>query len=59
LVVAEGVEDKDAMRMLAEFGCDIVQGYGVCRPLTLAKLTEWLNTSDFAPLDAIDRYPLL
>lgn len=40
--IAEGVEDGDTMRWLAELGCDAVQGYFVSRPLTLEDLQQWL-----------------
>ena len=49
-VVAEGVEDDDTMTRLTELGCDVAQGYGIARPLTLEALTEWLTTSRFSPL---------
>ncbi len=41
-VVAEGVEDEAAMAMLRTFGCDIAQGYGICRPVPLPRLAPWL-----------------
>ncbi len=50
LVVAEGVEDDRTMDRLREFGCDVVQGYGISQPLQLDALSEWLLTSRFAPL---------
>jgi diguanylate cyclase (GGDEF)-like protein len=50
LVVAEGVEDDDTMERLREFGCDVVQGYGISHPLPPDALSEWLSTSRFAPI---------
>lgn len=50
VVVAEGVEDAETMQLLEHMGCDIAQGYGLCRPLPLDGLTRWLDSSDFAPL---------
>jgi EAL domain-containing protein (putative c-di-GMP-specific phosphodiesterase class I) len=32
-IVAEGVETSDQLQTLAELGCDMVQGYYLCRPL--------------------------
>ncbi|MDF3010816.1 MAG: diguanylate phosphodiesterase, partial [Burkholderiales bacterium] len=32
IVVAEGVETADQLRALAEYGCDVVQGYLLGRP---------------------------
>jgi diguanylate cyclase (GGDEF)-like protein/PAS domain S-box-containing protein len=46
-VVAEGVEDEDALDMLIEYGCDSAQGYFFSRPCPAEELTEWLNESPF------------
>ena len=43
-VVAEGVEDEVSRQALAVMGCDIMQGYLLSRPLTIAQLDEWLCT---------------
>lgn len=32
-VVAEGVEDSETLSLLARIGCDIIQGFYICRPL--------------------------
>jgi len=45
-VVAEGVEDLDALKMLIAMGCDVAQGYHVSRPLPAAKVAAWLETWD-------------
>ncbi|MFI1994951.1 putative bifunctional diguanylate cyclase/phosphodiesterase [Actinoplanes sp. NPDC020271] len=42
-VVAEGVEDENTYRYLAETGCNVVQGYHVSRPLPEDKFTAWLR----------------
>ncbi len=44
-VVAEGVETAEVQELLRSLGCDLAQGYGLCRPLPLAKLDAWLETS--------------
>ena len=31
-IVAEGIEDPETLEMLAEFGCDIAQGYCISKP---------------------------
>ncbi|MGN5837069.1 EAL domain-containing protein, partial [Pseudomonas aeruginosa] len=36
-VVAEGVETLRQQEQLRDFGCDLVQGYCICPPLTLAE----------------------
>ncbi len=33
LVVAEGVEDEDTIALLVKTGCDVLQGYCICRPM--------------------------
>ena len=42
-VVAEGVEDEQAFRMLKNFHCDVAQGYLISRPLPTNEMTEWLK----------------
>ncbi len=39
--VAEGVETADAFTELTGFGCDIVQGYHLSRPLPAAEFDAW------------------
>ena len=41
-VVAEGVEDRIARNALAAMGCDLVQGYGICRPVPAGELEQWM-----------------
>jgi diguanylate cyclase (GGDEF)-like protein len=41
-VVAEGVETATALQALARFGCDLVQGYFISRPLPEAAFSDWL-----------------
>jgi len=42
-VVAEGVEDQEDWDLVAEVGCDQVQGYFVSRPLPFRQLVKWLE----------------
>ena len=46
-VVAEGVEDMAQVRRLLELGCDVMQGYGISRPLPADGIVPWLD--DFVP----------
>lgn len=46
-VVAEGVEDAASLDILKEWGCDIVQGYYISRPLSCADLESWLQNTPF------------
>ena len=48
-VVAEGIEDGQALDLLRRFGCDLVQGYFVSRPLPASKLGPWLNNVQWTP----------
>jgi len=40
-IVAEGVEDEEALVALRGFGCDIVQGYHLSRPVPAPVLDAW------------------
>jgi diguanylate cyclase (GGDEF)-like protein len=42
-VVAEGVEDDVALQLLRGWKCDVVQGYGISRPLPLPAVLPWLE----------------
>ncbi len=43
-VIAEGVEDAEALQILRELGCDMAQGYYISPPLPIAELQEWFKT---------------
>lgn len=45
-VVAEGVEDFDALTLLEQMGCDIVQGFYFSKPLTFTDYQQWLINYD-------------
>ena len=42
-VVAEGVEDSFAQRALVAMGCDLLQGFYICRPVPADELDLWRN----------------
>ncbi|HSQ99461.1 MAG TPA: EAL domain-containing protein, partial [Sphingomicrobium sp.] len=44
-VVAEGVEDADALEHLREMGCDFVQGYHISAPIRADALATWMRGS--------------
>jgi EAL domain-containing protein (putative c-di-GMP-specific phosphodiesterase class I) len=46
-VVAEGAESIEHILMLLELGCDVMQGFGIARPLPADRLLEWLE--EFQP----------
>jgi diguanylate cyclase (GGDEF)-like protein len=41
--VAEGVEKRAVMERLAQLGCDLAQGYYLCRPVPPDELAIWLE----------------
>lgn len=56
-VVAEGVEDQKSQDQLQEMGCEIAQGYHICRPGPagqISKLIELINSSNSQPSEIID-----
>jgi EAL domain-containing protein (putative c-di-GMP-specific phosphodiesterase class I) len=46
--IAEGVEDRDTFDRLADLGCDVAQGYLVCRPLPADQLEAWADATRVA-----------
>ncbi|WP_297528414.1 putative bifunctional diguanylate cyclase/phosphodiesterase [Thiohalobacter sp.] len=45
VVVAEGVEDEEALSRLRTLGCDMAQGYHISRPLSAGDLDQFLAES--------------
>lgn len=45
-VVAEGIEDKNALNLLADIDCDVAQGYHLAKPMPEQELFEWLSSYD-------------
>ena len=41
--VAEGVETEETWMALANLGCDVAQGFFICRPVPLPELVDWLE----------------
>lgn len=44
-VVAEGVEDEATLDLLEKLGCDCLQGFHICHPLSSMDLCDWLRDS--------------
>jgi diguanylate cyclase (GGDEF)-like protein/PAS domain S-box-containing protein len=44
-VVAEGVENQGTWDRLCDLGCDMAQGYYICRPTAAAEISSWLTES--------------
>ena len=49
-VVAEGVEDTDALALLKSYGCDYAQGFHIARPMPVADLGAWLEKSGISTI---------
>ena len=47
-VVAEGVEDEQTLALLADFGCDVAQGWHIGRPVDADSFTKAWVTADRA-----------
>ncbi len=49
-VIAEGVETADQANKLLSLGCELGQGYGICKPMPLARVSDWAaqHTRSFA-----------
>jgi diguanylate cyclase len=45
MVTAEGVESKEIMSRLTEYGCDVAQGYFLSRPVTVENFNRWVANS--------------
>ena len=50
MVVAEGIEDHETLTSLKEMGCDLAQGYFICRPIARNKLLDWFDESNYSIL---------
>lgn len=44
-VTAEGVENKEIMAQLMEYGCDIAQGYFLSKPIPFQEISQWIANS--------------
>lgn len=49
-VIAEGVESIEHILMLRGLGCDLMQGYGIARPMSAEWMLEWLGAFEPDPL---------
>ena len=41
-VTAEGIESKEIMARLKDYGCDLAQGYYVNKPLSVTDFNQWM-----------------
>ena len=49
-LVAEGVETETALTALAGLGCDVAQGYHLCRPITADAFDTWCTERPMTPV---------
>jgi diguanylate cyclase (GGDEF)-like protein len=57
-VVAEGAETLAVVGLLAELGCDVVQGYAIARPMPAQEFLQWAGRPPIAlPLQRIKAIP--
>lgn len=58
-VIAEGVQDRDALQVLQILGCDMAQGYFLSRPRSADDLVEWLMTGPWRVQPLRDRLTVI
>jgi len=60
-LVAEGVETEQSLTTLAGLGCDVAQGYHICRPIPAAAFDIWRAERSFTadPANNTPRAPSL
>lgn len=46
-VVAEGVEDVETLDRLSKMGCDLAQGFYMCKPVPGEDLAAWIQQSEW------------
>jgi diguanylate cyclase (GGDEF)-like protein/PAS domain S-box-containing protein len=51
-VIAEGIESQAGIKMLADIGCDLGQGYFISKPVRPDKLVDWYYQAQYKHLFA-------
>jgi len=46
-VLAEGIETPETMERLVNMGCQYGQGFLISKPLPVAEMLEWIDSSDW------------
>lgn len=54
-IIAEGVESAEHVDALVALGCDALQGYALCRPLSGEAFIDLIQNRTLPPLDAVSR----
>lgn len=52
-VTAERVESQEIMAKLEDYGCDVVQGYYLNKPLSVTDFNQWMSVSKWKPASQI------
>ncbi|MEQ1546471.1 bifunctional diguanylate cyclase/phosphodiesterase [Methyloglobulus sp.] len=47
MVTAEGVENKETMTRLMDYGCDVAQGFFLSKPLSVENFNQWVHESNW------------
>jgi EAL domain-containing protein (putative c-di-GMP-specific phosphodiesterase class I) len=55
-VIAEGVETQKQYEILAEMGCDSIQGYIFSRPLAAPELEQLILNKNYANVTPLFKY---
>ncbi|WP_455198328.1 putative bifunctional diguanylate cyclase/phosphodiesterase [Kaarinaea lacus] len=48
-VVAEGVEDQESQDQLKQMGCEIAQGYHICKPVPASEISQFIASINGSP----------
>ena len=56
--VAEGVETQEQRDILKDLGCDVLQGYLICRPAAASDVERWFATSGWNAPERLIGAPL-
>lgn len=51
MVTAEGVESKEIMSKLMDYGCDVAQGYFLSKPVSVQNFNQWVSDSHWKIAD--------
>lgn len=51
-VIAEGIESQAGIKLLADIGCDLGQGFFISKPVRPDKLVDWYYQAQYKHLFA-------
>lgn len=47
-IIAEGVEYREQAELLKASGCDIIQGFGIAKPMPVAEFQKWIGHKTYS-----------